>query len=411
MVIHGPLNVEYDVDLGPVLITDWYHTDYFSLVEQVMSLASEGLPPPTSNNNLINGKMNYPCENTTEACTPNAGLSKFQFHSGKKYRLRLINAGAEAIQKFSIDGHQLTVFANDFVQIEPYTTDVVTLGVGQRTDVVVEAIGSSTDVVWMRADIATTCSSNDGVSPNAYAVIYYQNANTTAVPNTTSSVTTAQMEFCGNDDLSTTQPYMALTPSTPSTTQDIVITFQANTTDPATAYDLWYMNNSTFRADYNDPVLLEAKLGKTEFDPNWNVYNFGSNTSVRIILYNTFVFSAHPMHLHGHNFWVLAEGFGTWDGSITNPSNPQRRDVQLVQPAASATDPSYIVLQYDQDNAGVWPFHCHIAWHVSGGLYVNILENPSKITESNIPSVMAQTCRDWSAWTGSHIPDQIDSGL
>ena len=59
MVIYGPHdNVDYDVDLGPVMLSDYYHTDYYALVEQVMAPISENLPPPTSNNNLINGKMN-----------------------------------------------------------------------------------------------------------------------------------------------------------------------------------------------------------------------------------------------------------------------------------------------------------------------------------------------------------------
>lgn len=62
--------------------------------------------------------------------TPNAGISKFKFTTGKKHRLRLINAGAEGIQRFTIDGHSMTVMANDFVPVKPYTTKVVTLGVG-----------------------------------------------------------------------------------------------------------------------------------------------------------------------------------------------------------------------------------------------------------------------------------------
>ena len=74
------------------------------------------------------------------------------------------------------------------------------------------------------------------------------------------------------------------------------------------------------------------------------------------------------MHLHGHNMFVLSEGVGTWDGSsVVNGANPQRRDVQLLQPNG------YLVVQIDADNPGVWPFHCHIAWHVSAGLYVNIM--------------------------------------
>jgi FtsP/CotA-like multicopper oxidase with cupredoxin domain len=38
------------------------------------------------------------------------------------HRLRLTNAGAEAIQKFTLDGHNMTVIANDFVPIIPYQT-------------------------------------------------------------------------------------------------------------------------------------------------------------------------------------------------------------------------------------------------------------------------------------------------
>jgi FtsP/CotA-like multicopper oxidase with cupredoxin domain len=71
------------------------------------------------------------------ACTPNAGISKFTVKAGKKYLLRLINTSAEGMQKFTLDGHNFTVIANDFVPINPYTTDVITLGVGQRSDVIV----------------------------------------------------------------------------------------------------------------------------------------------------------------------------------------------------------------------------------------------------------------------------------
>lgn len=427
MIIYGPHeNADYDIDLGPVMLTDWFHSDYFSLIEDVMAPIAENRPPPMSNNNLINGKMNYPCSSVTNAtnatdpeafksCTPNAGVSKFTFQSGKKHRLRLINAGAEGMQKFSIDGYQLTVIANDFVPIVPYTTDHITLGVGQRTDIVVEATGSPTDSVWMRSTLGDFktggCALNDGVSPVAVAAIYYENANTNAAPNTTTTLTTAEINQCFNDPLYLTVPYYSLTPEpNPQTTENIDITLQSNGT-----HNLWYMNNSTFRADYNDPILMDAKNGKDTFAPESNVLNFGSNKTVRLVLYNYGQQGAHPMHLHGHNFYVLAEGFGTWDGTVNNTSNPQRRDVQILQNAqGSPTDPTpaYVVIQLDMDNPGVWPLHCHIAWHVSAGLYVNVLEQPQTIqSEMQIPSTMAQTCRAWWAFTGSNVVDEIDSGL
>ncbi|KAI4732130.1 hypothetical protein E4T49_00226 [Aureobasidium sp. EXF-10728] len=407
MIIYGPKNVDYDIDLGPVILSDWYHEDYYTLVEQTMSKAGANTPQPASNNNLINGKMNFPCHKDVN-CTANAGVSKFSFTSGKKHRLRLINMSAEAMQKFSIDGHKMTVIANDFVPVEPYEVAVVTLAVGQRTDIIVEADGSPTDSAWMRSNIQY-CSLTDGTVNEAVAAVYYENADNTTIPTTKSSVTTTQLSYCNNDDLSVTKPFLSITPDpNPSTTEDLVIEYRTNETD----FNLWFVNNISFRGDYNNPVLLEAKLGNLDFPEEAHVMNFGSNKTVRLVVYNYFAFGGHPMHMHGHNMYVLAEGFGEWDNKVTNPSNPQRRDTIWVQPAKDKDTPAYIVLQIDQDNPGVWPFHCHIAWHVSAGLYVSILERPDDIKNSmNIPGVMAQSCRDWSQWTGGVIVDQIDSGL
>lgn len=119
MIIHGPKNAPYDIDLGPVFLTDYYHKDYFSIVKSVVE--SNGDAKPFSDNNLINGKMNFDCstkaagDNT--ACSDNAGISRFKFTTGKTHRLRLINAGAEGMQRFSIDGHKMVVIANDFVPV------------------------------------------------------------------------------------------------------------------------------------------------------------------------------------------------------------------------------------------------------------------------------------------------------
>ena len=73
---------------------------------------------------------------------------------------------------------------------------------------------------------------------------------------------------------------------------------------------------------------------------------------------------------------------------------------------------SYIVIQWLQDNPGVWPLHCHIAWHLSAGFAWMVVENPDAIEkEMKIPSIMSETCRTWSAYTGDHVVDQIDDGI
>lgn len=119
MIIHGPSNADYDIDIGPVFLQDYYHKEYFSIVQDVVK--SGGDPKPFSDNNLINGKMTFDCFTKDKGdhtrCSSNAGISQFTFQKGKKHRLRLINSGAEGIQRFSIDEHEMVVIANDFVPI------------------------------------------------------------------------------------------------------------------------------------------------------------------------------------------------------------------------------------------------------------------------------------------------------
>ena len=159
-----------------------------------------------------------------------------------------------------------------------------------------------------------------------------------------------------------TQPLFPSTPPiAPTTTQQIDIELGAN----SSGNTLFFMNGESFRANYDHPVMLLAKLGNTSYpaDPQWNVYNFGSNSSVRLVITNNSTL-AHPIHMHGHNFWVLAEGVGTWDGTVQTAPNPQRRDVQILQGASDTVNLGYLVIEFIQDNPGVWPLHCHIAWYV-----------------------------------------------
>lgn len=65
----------------------------------------------------------------------------------------------------------------------------------------------------------------------------------------------------------------------------------------------------------------------------------------------------HPIHLHGHDFWVVAQESTVFDP--TSPgfttTNPPRRDVATL-PANG-----YLALAFKLDNPGTWLTHCHIA--------------------------------------------------
>jgi FtsP/CotA-like multicopper oxidase with cupredoxin domain len=358
MVIYGPLQpgVSYDYDLGPVMLSDYIHESYYAEMQKLFLIPPEF---PNVDNNLINGIGQYDGNGNSHA--------RFHVQSGKTYRLRLINTGGSANQKFSIDGISLTVIANDYVPVKPYTTDVVTLGIGQRTDVIFNASGSSTNLVWMRSEIDMDCLNLTATVSTAQAIIYYEDADPSATPSSTPY--SWQSEQCANDPLSRTVPFYPQALPNNTYSQNVEITLGVN----ATGHVVFFVDGSSFRADYNYPVLLLTKQGNTSYpySPDWNVYNFGANSSVRVVIRNTYGMQ-HPMHLHGQNFFVLAEGYGEWNGIVVNPANPQRRDTHILQPG-STSNASYVVLEWYQQNPGIWPLHCHTAIHVSAGLYLNVM--------------------------------------
>ncbi|MCF3945685.1 multicopper oxidase family protein [Acidiphilium iwatense] len=64
---------------------------------------------------------------------------------------------------------------------------------------------------------------------------------------------------------------------------------------------------------------------------------------------------AHPMHLHGHAFQVIALDGKPIAGAV--------RDTVLVQPRMGS-----VRIAFDADNLGRWAFHCHNLYHMMTGM-------------------------------------------
>src|SRR6266480_3125248 len=63
----------------------------------------------------------------------------------------------------------------------------------------------------------------------------------------------------------------------------------------------------------------------------------------------------HPMHLHGHDFQVVEIDGEKISGAL--------RDTLMVPPGSKMT------VAFDADNAGIWPLHCHLLYHLDSGMF------------------------------------------
>lgn len=63
---------------------------------------------------------------------------------------------------------------------------------------------------------------------------------------------------------------------------------------------------------------------------------------------------AHPMHLHGHHFQVVSINGKKLAGAM--------RDTVLVPSMGT------VVVAFDADNPGRWPYHCHNLYHMMTGM-------------------------------------------
>ncbi|GFY83473.1 laccase 12 [Actinidia rufa] len=79
----------------------------------------------------------------------------------------------------------------------------------------------------------------------------------------------------------------------------------------------------------------------------------------------------HPIHLHGYDFFIVAEGFGNF-----NPKTDSKK-FNLVDPpmrnTASVPVGGWTVIRFVADNPGVWLMHCHLDVHITWGLAMAFL--------------------------------------
>ena len=399
IIINGPATSNYDIDLGTLAITDWYYTPAFTLAPLISSGAIRGAPP--GNNVLING--------TNVNSTGGGQYHANTITSGKRYRLRIVNTATADGYKVSLDGHPFTVISADFVPVKPWTTSWLFVGIGQRYDVVIWA-NQPISSYWFHAVYQAPCGNN--LNANAVSIFTYTGANST-IP-TTGRNNTPPSTDC-NDPNSSLVPYWksnvtqwTTVPSSSNLTVSLAIVANANNQTQVQ----WNLNFTSMVVDWEKPTLQYVIDGNTSYPKSLNLIDLPTANTwsfwvIQEISGGPAPGTPHPIHLHGHDFYVLGAGVGIFsDPTALNYINPPRRDVAML-PAQG-----YLVLAFLTDNPGAWLFHCHIAWHIQLGLGAQFLEQKSKILSTlDLGADWKNECSTWDAYYNRAVYKESDSGL
>ncbi|KAF4429075.1 Dihydrogeodin oxidase [Colletotrichum fructicola] len=372
--INGPTSMNYDEDLGPVLITDNFHKTAFSQVQ-----------------------LEY------------------------------------------------LVVAADFVPITPYPASIINVAIGQRYDIIIVANATKTDTkerdFWIHA---RDCSL--GGAPSNLGIIRYDHTSTN-IPHTPPVDDRHVCYGCLDEKAEDLKPIVKRTVEPPANSDYKKKSFKVhlvgypNAADNTSAMHKWVLKDSSFYLDWTEPSL---SLVKVAFEKNWDTAPFPTGYEPVFLddykhgdwvywliegkfqesvdnsthnIYKKQAPVAHPMHIHGHDFVILAQSTKEFNGTVEIDEktfdNPARRDVALLPVDG------YLLIAFQINNPGIWLMHCHIAWHASGGLALQFIESPKEIgpafAKSGVASKFSEQCTNWAAhytlYNKNFHAEQDDSGI
>lgn len=379
----------------PVILGEWWNTDPMDVITQALLT---GGAPNISNAFTINGLPGdlYNCSQSE--------TFKVSVQRDKTYLLRMVNAAVNNAFFFKIARHNLTVVAVDACYTKPYTTDVIFITPGQSADVLL-TMSQQSGNYYMAARPYTDLGQSNIDNSTTTAILQYESAPLSSSPilpqfppfNNTATVITfarglrslASLEHRADvpqaiDENIISTVGLGLLPcpvgstcAGPNNTRFTAsmnnVSFQAPNIAILQAY--YFGIRGIFTTDF--PQTPPVVFNYTGDDIPQSLWAPISGTKVKVLKYNAtvqLVFQGtnivsgenHPMHLHGYSFYVVGEGFGSYnpqtDPATFNLVDPPKRNT------VSVPVKGWAAIRFRADNPGVWFLHCHLDDHLSWGL-------------------------------------------
>ncbi|KAJ1957716.1 ferroxidase fet3 [Linderina pennispora] len=149
-------------------------------------------------------------------------------------------------------------------------------------------------------------------------------------------------------------------------------------------------------------TLGHRSLNPFMYGPQTNAHVLKHLEVVELLLYQTRDVP-HPLHLHGHNFQVVARGLvndttGEYHREVKPGQSPVTRDTIFL------INGEYAIVRFRADNPGIWMFHCHVTIHAVRGLMMVFVEAPDVMQQRiKVPQSVVSQCRQQGIKTTGNV--------
>ncbi|KAF8402562.1 hypothetical protein HHK36_010648 [Tetracentron sinense] len=389
----------------PILLGEWWDANPIDVVRQA---TRTGAAPNVSDAYTINGQPGdlYQCSTQDTVIVP--------VDSGETNLLRVINSALNQELFFTVANHKMLVVAADASYTKPFTTSVLMLGPGQTTDVLI-----TTDQPPARYYMAALAYASAQGAPfdntTTTAILEYKSAPCPAKKGVSTTPVFPSLPAFNDTATATAFTTSLRSPSKVAVPTDIDENLfftvglglfncppgsrPRNCQGPNGTRFTASMNNVSFVLPSNFSLLQAHQQGipgvfttdfpafpPVQFDytgnvsrglwqpvPGTKLYKLKYGSRVQIVIQGTSIFTAenHPIHLHGYDFYIIAEGFGNFD-SRTDTSKFNLVDPPMRNTVGVPVN-GWAVIRFVADNPGVWLMHCHLDVHITWGLAMAFL--------------------------------------
>ncbi|KAJ3157608.1 hypothetical protein HDU86_003260 [Geranomyces michiganensis] len=377
--------LRYD-DERMIILSDFWHNSSIAQEIGLLNAPFKWVGDPQSL--LTNGvTMSKNCSNLPmPKGATTGGYSVTTIDPRKTYRFRIINAATLNFLRFDIPGHTMRVIEADVDHLE--------INAGQRYSVLITADQQPKDY-WMSSQAMWRKAS----AQNGWSILRYSNAPA--------------------DKREATPPAAlpARGPEIPSWMEDQMKPLKAPRVPRQDGESLFYNFSQVARPDgsvrwkvadrvyelpeqalllqhYNNTIKDLPAASKPVPIERGRVVDIVLQSNVGTL---NGVCEEHPFHLHGHSFWDLGGGNGTWNPGIkVNVDRAVLRDTVTVYPYRSAyfqtplpagSSCGWRRIRFVADNPGAWMLHCHIVAHLVMGMAESFIVGEKQIPPlpSNFP--------------------------